>query len=61
MAQQHCCGFSLRFAAKRLHEVATKSVSEPKKTIIQCGGFGDLLNIRLFSMPYELIEFIVNL
>ncbi|XP_044354692.1 uncharacterized protein [Triticum aestivum] len=52
------CGFKSRFNSKRLAEIG-KQVSPEKRRIIRQGPFGDLLDIRSFKVPHELIEFVV--
>ena len=51
------CGFKSRFNSKRLAEIG-KQVSPEKQRIIREGPFGDLLDIRSFKVPHELIEFV---
>ncbi|XBJ02136.1 hypothetical protein VPH35_021600 [Triticum aestivum] len=52
------CGFKSRFNSKRLAKIG-KQVTPEKQRIIREGPFGDLLDIRSFKVPHELIEFVV--
>ena len=51
------CGFKSRFNSKRLAQIGNQ-VSPEKRRIIREGPFGDLLDIRSFKVPHELIEFV---
>ncbi|XBI75031.1 hypothetical protein VPH35_068461 [Triticum aestivum] len=51
------CGFKSRFNSKRLAQIG-KQISPEKQRIIREGPFGDLLDIRSFKVPHELIEFV---
>uniref|UniRef100_A0A8R7PIZ2 Uncharacterized protein n=2 Tax=Triticum urartu TaxID=4572 RepID=A0A8R7PIZ2_TRIUA len=50
--------FSTRFSATRLRQVANLQ-SETKKKIISKSSFGSLLNISSFSVPADLLDWIV--
>lgn len=51
--------FAQWFAAKRLRDVAKSKLSPHKRRIINETGFGDLMRISPFTVPHDLIEWIV--
>ena len=50
--------FSTRFSATRLRQVAD-SQSKNKKEVISKGSFGSLLNVSAFSVPPNLLDWVV--
>ena len=51
--------FSTRFSASRLREVAEKELNANKRAVLEKSSFGSLLKIRPFSVPLELIDWVV--
>lgn len=51
--------FSTRFSATRLHQVAQKQLSDRKRAVLSKCNFGSLLNIAQFSVPVDIIDWVV--
>lgn len=51
--------FSTRFSASRLREVADKDLNAKKRAVLEKSSFGSLMKIRPFSVPLELIDWVV--
>ena len=60
MHDEQCKGiFCSRFSAMRLRQVADKILDGDKKIIINGSSFGSLTNIVPFSLPADLIDWVV--
>lgn len=51
--------FSTQFSAIRLRQVAEKQLNNKKRAILNKSSFGSLMNISPFSVPDDLIDWVV--